>query len=289
MPKKILIDAGHYAGYGKSPCKTSPTYYEGNMTWALCASLVAELKKYGFDVAMTRADIKTDVPVLKRGQMAKGYDLFISLHSNSPGGKDDNKVNNNLDLPVIIVPLVHSTAFETFAGKIGEAVHTLLDTKYIYKKKGYKIYTKKNPNNPSLDYYGVIRGAVSVGCKNAMIIEHSFHTCEKTVAFLLKQSNLDKIAAKEAEIIADFFGLKKEAKQEEAKSEPAVSATFKQGDVVSVLGETYYGSTKKIPDWVKSLKWIVKSVKGDRVVIDKSVDGKHSICSAVAAKDLKKV
>ena len=288
MPKKILIDAGHYANFGKSPCKTSPTYYEGNMTWALCASLVAELKKYSFDVATTRADIKTDVPVLKRGQMAKGYDLFISLHSNSPGGKDDNKVNNDLDLPVIIVPLVHSIAFETFAGKIGEAIHTLLDTKYIYKKKGYKIYTKKNPNNPSLDYYGVIRGAVSVGCKNAMIIEHSFHTCEKTVAFLLKQSNLDKIAAKEAEIIADFFGVKK-TEATTPKTEPAETTGFQKGDVVVVIGNYYYQSKQPIPKFVKENKWIVRSVKGDRVVIDESVDGKHHICSPVAAKDLKKV
>ena len=63
---------------------------------------------------------------------------------------------------------------------------------------------------------------------------------------------------------------------------------FKQGDVVSITGKTYYDG-KSIPSWVLKKNWIVKSVNGNRVVIDKSEDGKNAICSPVKAADLKLV
>ena len=47
-----------------------------------------------------------------------------------------------------------------------------------------------------------------------------------------------------------------------------------------------YYTGGKIPDWVKKKKWIVKSIKGDRVVIDKSADGTSSINSPVNVKYL---
>lgn len=59
-------------------------------------------------------------------------------------------------------------------------------------------------------------------------------------------------------------------------------ATIKVGSVVSIKpGATYYNSTKKVPEWVLEKKWIVKSVKGSRVVVDKSIDNKSAICSAL--------
>ena len=57
--------------------------------------------------------------------------------------------------------------------------------------------------------------------------------------------------------------------------------------MVSVCeGATYYGVTKKIPAWVRKKNWIVKSISGDRAVIDESQDGKNAICSAVDVKFL---
>lgn len=64
--------------------------------------------------------------------------------------------------------------------------------------------------------------------------------------------------------------------------------TFKQGDAVRITGKTYYDG-KSIPSWVLKKNWIVKSVNGNRVVIDKSEDGKNAICSAIKATDLKLV
>ena len=65
-----------------------------------------------------------------------------------------------------------------------------------------------------------------------------------------------------------------------------VSTSIKKGDVVSISSDAKYYSGANIPNWVKAKKWVVLSVSGDRVVIDKSEDGKNSICSPVNAKYL---
>lgn len=65
---------------------------------------------------------------------------------------------------------------------------------------------------------------------------------------------------------------------------------FKKGDIITLTEDaTYYGG-RKIPDWVKDKQWVVleDSIK-DRAIIDKSVDGGHSICSPVHVQHLKAV
>ena len=57
-------------------------------------------------------------------------------------------------------------------------------------------------------------------------------------------------------------------------------------DVVKIAPNATYYSGKEIPSWVKGKNWIVKSASGDRVVIDKSADGKNAICSPINAKYL---
>lgn len=56
---------------------------------------------------------------------------------------------------------------------------------------------------------------------------------------------------------------------------------IREGDIVSLKMEATYYDGKAMPSWVKSERWIVKSVSGDRVVIDKNVIGSRSICSPV--------
>lgn len=64
------------------------------------------------------------------------------------------------------------------------------------------------------------------------------------------------------------------------------SSSIKKGATVKIKsGATYYNGSH-IPDWVMAKEWIVLQVDGDRVVIDKSADGQHSICSAINAKYL---
>ena len=68
---------------------------------------------------------------------------------------------------------------------------------------------------------------------------------------------------------------------------PVTPAAIKKGDIVSIAKNATYYSGKDVPDWVVAKNWIVAETPvGDRVVINKSVDGKHAINSPIHAKFL---
>ncbi|MCM1162272.1 MAG: N-acetylmuramoyl-L-alanine amidase [Roseburia sp.] len=67
---------------------------------------------------------------------------------------------------------------------------------------------------------------------------------------------------------------------------PVKKETIQPGDTVSIAKDAVYYTGKEMPDWVKKDQWIVKSVSGDRAVIDKNVSGTNSICSPVDVKYL---
>lgn len=60
------------------------------------------------------------------------------------------------------------------------------------------------------------------------------------------------------------------------------AATVNAGDTVSLTVDAVYYTGKAIPGWIKSDRWIVKSINGDRAVIDKNVSGTRAICSPVS-------
>lgn len=63
--------------------------------------------------------------------------------------------------------------------------------------------------------------------------------------------------------------------------------TFSVGDIVAIRSSaTNYYEGKKISDLVKKKNWIVKSVSGDRVVLNESTDGLFTINSPFYSKDL---
>jgi hypothetical protein len=67
----------------------------------------------------------------------------------------------------------------------------------------------------------------------------------------------------------------------EEKLNEKPKAAIKKGDLVSIKKGAKYYTGKSIPKWVINTKWYVASVSGDRAIIDKSEDGKNSICSPV--------
>ena len=67
------------------------------------------------------------------------------------------------------------------------------------------------------------------------------------------------------------------------------SEGIKVGDVVSIKsGAVWYDNGKTVPNWVLNLKWVVDEISGNRVVIDKSEDGKYSVNSPIDIKFLTK-
>ena len=262
MAIKICLDAGHFAKYNQSPANKK--YYESDMTWKLHLLLKKYLEEYGFIVSQTRSDKNKDLGLTARGRKSAGCDLFLSLHSNAL----KNEVNDNVDYPLIIVPI--SGKGNEIGEKLAECVTEVMQT----EDEG-QVISKKGGGN--YDYYSVIYGAVAVGTVG-IIIEHSFHTNTRATNWLLNDSNLDKLAKAEAEVLAEHYGLK--------KIPAAENKSIVEGDIVSVASNAVYYNGKDIPDFVTARKWIVKSVNGDRAVIDKSVDGKYSINSPVNVKYL---
>ena len=190
MAKKILIDAGHFSNYNQS--KVYKNYYEGNSMWSLHNYLKKELEAYGFIVHITRTSRDKDLNVYNRGLLAKGYDLFISLHSNAC---DDEKVDR-------VVIIKGYDQGDKLPSMLGEGLSQVIGV-----KQKYQIMTRKGSNGG--EYYGVLRGAKAVGVKDRFIIEHGFHTNTNTAKWLYQEANLKKLAKKEAEIIAEYYGVKK--------------------------------------------------------------------------------
>lgn len=182
---KICLDAGHYGKYNRS--SVNKTYYESDMNWKLHLLLKKYLEEYGIEVILTRKDQATDLGLTTRGKMSKGCDLFISIHSNAANSE-------STDYPLVIVPLDGSV--DNLGNSLADCITDVMGT----KQKG-RIY-KRSGNNG--EYYGVIRGAVSVGTPG-IILEHSFHTNTRSTNWLLNDDNLDKMAKAEAKVIADHL------------------------------------------------------------------------------------
>lgn len=191
---RICLDAGHFGKYNQSPANKA--YYESEAMWKLHLLQKKYLEQYGFEVILTRTNQATDLALTTRGRMAKGCHLFISNHSNATG----SGVNNDVDYPIVYVPLNGK------ANAIGKDLADCIAKTMGTKQQGC-IGTRRG--STGADYYGVIRGAVSVGVAG-MILEHSFHTNTKMTAWLLNESNLDKLAQAEAAVIAEYFGVKKQ-------------------------------------------------------------------------------
>lgn len=66
----------------------------------------------------------------------------------------------------------------------------------------------------------------------------------------------------------------------------AVVGAINKNDLVKLASNATYYSGKSVPSWVKNIKWYVSDVDGNRVVINKSEDGRYSINSPVNIKYL---
>lgn len=203
MPK-VCIDAGHFGKYNQS--NVFPSYYESDMSWKLQNFLKKELEAYSIRVTTTRDNKDVDLPLHERGMKSQGCDLFISLHSNAC---DTESVDR-----VVVIPYQNISWTDiddksmTIADKLGACVKNTMGL------SSYQVYMRGSDydrdGNGKLDdeYYGVLYGARKVGTPG-LILEHGFHTNLYCAKWLSVDSNLEKLAKAEAEVIAEFFGLKK--------------------------------------------------------------------------------
>ena len=189
MTKKVMIDPGH----GPGNVNRGPTgYYEYQGMWKLSNYLKEELTKRGVRADLTRTK-NQDPSLSERGKKAKGYDLFISEHSNAHNGKVRGvEVFYSLQRPR---DKVHAQA-------LSKAISALMNN----PNRGAK--TRQYPNKPGTDYHGVIRAAASVGCPHIFLVENGFHDNPQDEAWLKNDQNLRALAKVQADVICSILGVK---------------------------------------------------------------------------------
>ena len=241
MAIKIMLDAGHVgAKYNAGAVKG---YYESSMVWTLHNYLADELKAYGFTVGKTRKTIDESMDVSVRGKAAKGYDLLLSLHSNSA---DVSTVRR--------VACIYQTddtqgTWDEVSKKIADKLAPVIaDTMELPPDPGnglrWKNYSKLAGGDRDGDgkkddnYYGVLHGARMVKVP-AVIVEHSFHSNADTCRWLMKDENLKKLAAAEAKCLADYYGLKKPEPVLNPEPAKPVTHTVVRGDTPESIAKKY--------------------------------------------------
>lgn len=211
--KKIMIDPGH-AGYYYNKSPVNDNYYESRAMWELANYLANALIARGFYVGMTRDSIQLDPELTYRGRLAKGFDAFISLHSNAAS-------NANADAPW----LIHYSSDDLtgideeskkLAHALGPVISELMGVSAPYYYTKACDFDRDGDGRVGDEYYGVLFGAKSVGVPG-LIIEHSFHTNAKAAKWLLSDKNLMALAEAEADALAKYYGMEEPMTASERK------------------------------------------------------------------------
>ena len=267
---KIVLDPGH----GKNENKgVDPAYKEGTQMWKLAQKEIELLKKYQCEVICTRPSIDDNPSVEERGKMAADADIFLSLHSNTPGSDSKGTPAYEKCTGTISFYSIKRPDDKPFATDLAKDV---ADVMGIYSR-GAK--TKKKANGD--DYYGVIRNAIAVGCKHAYIIEHGFHTNQHDCEFLLNDKNLEKLAKCEVELMTKYYSI--------PFGPIPKPDDIKKGDLVKINEGATYTNGKSVPSKYIQYNWYVDKTSDSAALLGKSEDGKHSLNSWVYLTELTKV
>ena len=181
---KILIDSGH--GAGRQHNRGGICFNEGDNNFHYSAILKRELEKYeGVKVDLVRKKITDNPSLAQRSAMGKGYDLFLSQHSNAANGQArGSEVWDSVEKPnkVLAQAIVDATA-----------------SCFNHNNRGVKY----RAGQPGYNYYGVLRFNEA---KSSMIIENGFHDNSLDCNFF--KNNHQKIAEVQARTIAEHYKLK---------------------------------------------------------------------------------
>ena len=240
MITRIMIDPGHVGSYyNASP--VVPGYYESEMAWKLSLKLKAALEEYNGIEAMLTREKDEDPELTARGRMAKGFDLFLSIHSNAAASEVP-------DAPwIITLSPDGKTGIDEISREIGGVLGPVISGVMGVSVPYY--YTKQvdfdRDGNGYLDdeYYGVLFGAKSVGVPG-VILEHSFHTNERATRWLMSDENLTALAELEAAAIAEFY--EKEKKEDMTRGEKEALRDFDKR-ITKLEGEAEH--TRKKYNW----------------------------------------
>ena len=191
----IVLDAGH--GQFGNPYPLLENTYEGTQNFKLACRLKTLLEAKGFTVLLTRNAIEDAPSLEERGKLAGDSHavLFLSIHSNAPGSATSPEAYHAVRGSEVYYSLADEPRNAEIARALNAAVVTTMNT----TDRGVK--TRTYPDQPGINYYGVLRHSAAYGCPTAFIIEHGFHTNPEDAAFLSNDECLQRLAEAEAEVI----------------------------------------------------------------------------------------
>lgn len=255
MSNIIYAVAGHG---GKDPGAVSGKFIEKDLNLKVSEYFADYLKNYDCKVILGRTtDIYTTVPSRVAEAGKNNATLYIDIHHNAGGGKGCEVFYWHTDKKA-----------KSFAEEVIKQF-----VQIGQKSRGIKASSEQSYN------FATCRMNSKKGV-TAILGEFAFVDNPDDQKMIDTDKKLKKEGEAYAKAVVNYLGLK-------AKPEPKPEV-FSPGDIVKVIGTKWYNG-KKIPSFVKYKFWQVKSVSGDRVIIDKSVDGEHSINSPINAKDLERV
>ena len=195
----IVLDPGHGPLGNRFTILTD--FYEGTQMWHLGQCLRDELSAQGFTVLLTRPRLEDDPSLSERGELAgkNGALMFLSLHSNAPGMSTSPEAYAAVNGAETFYSISDEAGNAPFAAALNAAVVSTMGT----GDRGLK--TRRYPDKPEVDYYGVIRAAAGSGCRRAFLTEHGFHTNPADSAFLADLDCLARLAKAEAAVISSLF------------------------------------------------------------------------------------
>lgn len=240
----ICIDPGHYLNSSVLEGDNLYGYGEGQFMMQLARELRTALRNYGVSCILTRDGDSITLDgytngdldnshISLRGQFAAGSDLFVSLHTNA--NLDNANGYPTCNQPIGInktLVFVNQTASRSemcvqAANEIGKRVSAvnyssgLAATDQFTTASVGSFHDWSDAFNDSLDtpgavcyrpgekgndYYGVLRGAATVGVPG-LIVEHAFHTVAEVRQAALQTDLVQRWAQADASGIAEAFHL----------------------------------------------------------------------------------
>lgn len=279
---KIMLDAGHDGRRNQSP--VYPYYFESDFAWKLQTYLATELQAYGFAVGTTRLSQAQVMDVVPRGKASKGYDLFLSLHSDACGTPSVDRVS-------CIYLVNHQTCEAARVSKEIAEVLAPVITQTMGVKDAPKCYSKingsdRNGNGITTDddYYGVLYGAHQVNTPG-IILEHSFHTNMNSAVWLSMDENVRKLARAEAQAIASYFGkTTTEVKPQTPQTVDTLVYTVVKGDTLGEIAKRFGTTVAEIQALNPCILNVNKIVVGWKLTMPTSHDKGSTIVTETSTE-----
>lgn len=210
----IVIDPGH-GGENRGTIENG--FEEKTMTLTTALAMYDELSLYDdVEVFLTRMDDR-DLSLKERAEYAADVnaDFMFSLHFNA-------SLNHTLFGSEVWVP--SAPPYNAYAYQFGYVQMNAM------RDMGISLHgIKTRINDKNLDYYGIIREAVSLSVPVALI-EHCYVDEERDISFCDTDEKLAALGKADAASVAKYFGLKSESLQVDYSEEssrilPEVSET----------------------------------------------------------------